>query len=313
MRKVFIKTLIGLAGKDKRIFLLTGDLGFSILEEFKEKFPDRFLNMGVAEQNMMGVAAGLALSGKIVFVYSIIPFLTMRCFEQIRNDVCFQNLNVRLVGVGAGLAYGPAGATHYALEDIAIMRALANMTIFSPGDPKEIEACTRLAAYNPGPAYIRLGKEGAGPVHSGRVNITTGKAVLLEDGKDFTIIASGPVLFTAKKVCEKLKRQRLSVRLISMPTVKPLDKKIITDSAGKTKAMATIEEHSLTGGLGSAVSEVLAESGAGILFKRCALKEGHRKIVGSRIYLLCKEGLSESGLVKSLLKMYADAGRRCRN
>ena len=309
MRKTFINTLIELSDKDKRMFLLTGDLGFSILEEFKNRFPDRFFNMGVAEQNMMGVAAGLALSGKIVFVYSIIPFLTMRCFEQIRNDICFQNLNVRLVGIGAGLAYGPAGATHHALEDIAIMRSLANMTILSPGDPRETETSIRLAAYKSGPVYIRLGKSDARPVHSHKVNFSIGKGILLEDGKDMTIIVSGSMLFVAKEVCENLKSKGLSIRLISMPTIKPLDKKMIMVSAARTKVMVTIEEHSEIGGLGTAVSEVLAESDSKTLFKRFALKDAHRKIVGSREYLLDMEGLSKDGLVKDLLKMAAKIKR----
>jgi len=150
MRKAFINTLIKEAEKDKRIFLLTGDLGFSVLEEFQKKFPDRFFDMGVAEQNMIGVAAGLALSGKIVFAYSIVPFVTMRCFEQIRNDLCYQNLNVRLIGIGGGVAYGTAGATHYALEDVSIMRSLVNMTVISPGDPKETEMAVRFSIKHKG-------------------------------------------------------------------------------------------------------------------------------------------------------------------
>ena len=239
MRKAFIDTLIKLAEKDKRIFLLSGDLGFSVLEPFKEKFTDRFFNMGVAEQNMIGVAAGLALSGKIVFVYSIVPFVTMRCFEQIRNDLCFQNLNVRLVGVGGGVAYGTAGATHHALEDIAIMRSLVNMTVIAPGDPKETEMTINASLKHSGPIYIRLGKGNEPVVHTAQ-NFEIGKGIVLKKGKDVTIIACGSMLFTAQQIEKELEKNNLSVNLISMPTVKPLDKEIILKSAHQTKAIFTI-------------------------------------------------------------------------
>ena len=158
MRTAFVNTLIELAEKDENIYLLTGDLGFSVLEGFIQKFPERFINCGVAEQNMMGVAAGLALSGKKPYVYSIIPFVTMRCFEQVRNDICYQNLDVKIVGVGSGLAYGFLGATHHAIEDIAILRVLPNMTILSPGDPTEARELTLKSYQTKNPTYLRLNK-----------------------------------------------------------------------------------------------------------------------------------------------------------
>lgn len=300
MRKVFIDTLVELAKKDKRIFLLTGDLGFSVLEKFRDKFPDRFFNMGVAEQNMIGVAAGLAMEGKIVFVYSIIPFVTMRCFEQIRNDLCLQNLNVRIVGVGAGVAYGPAGATHHAIEDIGIMRSLPNMTIVVPGDPKETEMTIRASVEYRGTMYIRLGKDNETIIHS-NFNFKIGKGIVLKEGKDVTIIASGSTLLLAKEVSEELKEKNISVSLISMPTIKPLDSELILKSAEKTKAIFTVEEHSLIGGLGSAVSEVLAESKYKVLFKRFALADEYSKIVGCQKFLLQKSGLTTKKIVRSIL------------
>lgn len=303
MRRAFINTLIELAEKDERIFLLTGDLGFSVLEGFRDRFPKRFFNMGVAEQNMIGVAAGLALSGKIVFVYSIIPFLTMRCFEQIRNDLCFQNLPVRLVGVGAGLSYGAAGPTHHAVEDIAIMRALTNMTVLNPGDSVEAEACARAACCMPGPVYIRLSKDAGTPLHSGNAKLDIIKGVVLSNGRDVTILGSGSMLFTAKLVCDILYKNGLSARLVSMPAVKPLDKKMVLDSAKKTKAIFTIEEHSQIGGLGSAVAEILAEAKDKVLFRRFALKDIYRKALGSRDYLLKNEGLSPESISKEILAL----------
>jgi len=300
MRKAFIDTLVELAGKDERIFLLTGDLGFSVLEGFRDRFPRRFFNMGVAEQNMIGVAAGLALSGKIVFVYSIVPFVTMRCLEQIRNDLCFHNLDVRIVGIGAGLTYGPAGATHHAVEDVSIMRSLVNMTVLSPGDPAETRVCVREACHRKGPVYIRLGKGVDAPVHRQNVKFSIGKAIVLRKGTDLTLIASGSMLSMAERICKKLGDKGLCVRFISMPTIKPIDQGAISDAAKATRAVFTLEEHGEIGGLGSAVADVLAESKNKVLFRKFALKDVYRKTVGSRDYLLKKEGLSEEGITRSI-------------
>ena len=302
MRETFIDTLMSLSEKDERIFLLTADLGFSVLERFAKKFPRRFINMGVAEQNTIGVAAGLALSGKIVFAYSIIPFITMRCFEQIRNNLCFQKLNVRLVGIGAGFAYGPAGATHHALEDISIMRSLTNMTVLTPGDPKETQACIQAAAYHHGPVYIRLGKGNSRIIHA-NLDFKIGKGIVLWSGDDLTIIASGSMLYTATKVREKLKQKGLSVGLISMPCIKPLDKKLILDVSKKTAALFTIEEHNEIGGLGSAASEVLAESRSKVPFKKFAVADSYDGACGNQDYLLDKNGLSVEKLVKKMLQL----------
>lgn len=303
MRKAFISTLIRLAKKDKRIFLLTGDLGFSFLEEFRDEFPDRFFNMGVAEQNMIGVAAGIALSGKIVFVYSIVPFVTMRCFEQIRNDLCYHKLNVRIIGIGGGLAYGAAGFTHHAVEDIAIMRSLVNMTVIAPGDSKETEAAVEKSIEYKGPVYIRLGKGSETAIHS-KLKFDIGRGILLNDGKDITIITSGSMLSTAKLVCEELNKKKISVRLISMPTIKPLDERIILKSAKNTEAIFTIEEHSLIGGLGSAIAEILAENRTKIYFKRIALPDTYLKETGSQDYLQRRLGLSVECIVKNILGEY---------
>ncbi len=195
MRTTFINTLTGLARKNKKIFLLTADLGFSVFENFSKEFPRRFINLGVAEQNMIGVASGLALSGKIVFVYSIIPFVTMRCFEQIRNDLCIHKLNVRIIGIGAGLSYGNQGPTHHAIEDVAIMRALPNMVVICPGDPIETELVLKESIVYQGPIYIRLGTGSKVHDHSAQIRYKVGKGILVEDGFDITIIGSGSLLY----------------------------------------------------------------------------------------------------------------------
>ena len=178
MRKAFVNKLTQLVNKNKDIYLLTGDLGFSVFDEFKNNFHDNYLNVGVSESNMIGMAAGLALAGKQVFVYSIIPFVTLRCLEQIRNDLCYQRLPVKIIGVGEGLSYGTAGATHHALEDIAIMSALPEMTVIAPGDPKEVECAVANSLELKGPCYIRLGKTGEPILHKKGFSFEIGKAII---------------------------------------------------------------------------------------------------------------------------------------
>ena len=303
MRTAFINTLTELAKENKSIFLLTGDLGFSVFENFQRQFPLRFFNMGVTEQNMIGVAAGLALSGKIVFVYSIIPFVTMRCFEQVRNDLCMQNLNVKIIGVGAGLYYGAAGPTHHAIEDIAIMRSLPNMMVVSPSTPDETRCVIESAIEYQGPIYVRLGRN-YGPIgsyKSGRFCL--GQGVMVNDGSDITIISSGSILRIAKDAAEKLNNEGTQVRLINLHTIKPVDKEIILKAAKETNAIFTIEEHSIIGGLGSAVAEILAESNLKIMFRRFALPDAFVKEAGSREYLLEKSCLSAEKIARTILKL----------
>lgn len=288
MRNTFIRTLIEEAKKDKRVFLITPDMGFSVLEEFRELFPDRFLNVGIAEQNAVGVAAGLALSGKIVYVYSIIPFVTMRCFEQVRVDVAYMKTNVRLVGVGAGLSYGPAGATHHSIEDIAIMRALPNMTICCPGDPIEVREIVKQSVSYSGPMYIRLGKNGEPKIHSEDTKIDIGKAVLVTQGDDLALITTSNMLEQGKIIVEEMINKGKFVSLISMPTIKPFDKEFILELIVNKKTIYTLEEHSVIGGLGSAVAEIIAESGSSVEFRRFGIPDTYSHIVGSQNYLRSK-------------------------
>ena len=184
MRTAFFKTLVEIAETDLRINLVVGDLGFGVVEPFVQRFPDRFLNVGVAEQNMSGVAAGMALCGKTVFTYSIANFPTLRCLEQIRNDICYHRANVKIVAVGGGLMYGALGMTHHATEDLAIMRALPEMTVVAPGDPLEAAHATRALAATPGPGYLRLGRAGEPAVHQGPIDFRIGRAIMLRDGSD---------------------------------------------------------------------------------------------------------------------------------
>jgi transketolase len=258
MRTAFLQTLCELAVRDKRLWLVTGDLGYSVLEPFAERFPARYVNAGVAEQNMLGVAAGLAMAGNIVFTYSIANFATLRCLEQIRNDVCYHNLPVRIVAVGGGVAYGSAGYTHHAVEDLAILRALPQMTVVAPGDPIETRLATEALINWPGPAYLRLGKAGEPVIHSSPIEFTLGKALVVRDGGDVTLVSTGGMLASICAAAERLASgHNVACRVLSLHTLKPLDRAAIVDAANQTGGIVAVEEHSRVGGLGSAMAEVL--------------------------------------------------------
>ncbi|MFC2057182.1 transketolase family protein [Chloroflexota bacterium] len=301
MRTAFIEALVDLARDDSSIFLLVGDLGYSVVEPFIEEYPDRFINCGVAEQNMTGIATGLALSGKIVFNYSIANFTTMRCLEQIRNDVCYHNANVKIVTVGGGLSYGTLGMTHHATEDLAIMRALPNMTVVAPGDPVEAKLATRAIVARPGPCYLRLGKAGEPVIHKEPPDFQIGRAINVRGGNDITLISTGGMLDNTFKAAEELARQGLQTRVLSMHTVKPLDTEAVLDAARETGCIMTIEEHSFIGGLGSAVTEFLAESTIHIPFKRLGIGDSFCLDVGNQEYLREIHSLSVDGIVKAAL------------
>jgi transketolase len=293
-----------MAGDDERIYLFTGDLGFSIFEPFMEKFPSRYFNMGVAEQNMMGVATGMALSGKIIFVYSIANFPTFRCLEQIRNDVCYHNVNVNIVTGGGGLSYGALGITHHATEDIAIMRALPNMTVIAPGDPLEAELATQACAAWPGPCYLRLGKTTEPQVHESLPSFSIGRAIGVKDGKDATLISTGCMLNSIVKAAGLLAEKGISARVLSMPTVKPMDRDAVLAAARETGVIVTVEEHSVIGGLGSAVAEVLSEaSGIDCKFRRMGIKDAFTHDVGNQEYLLKAHGLSVDDIVNTVIDL----------
>ena len=269
-----------------RIWLLTGDLGFSVLEKFADRFPDRYVNVGVAEQNMSGIAGGLARCGKIVFTYSIANFPTLRCLEQIRNDICYHSGNVKVVAVGGGYAYGAQGYTHHGIEDIAIMRSLPGMTVVAPGDPVETKLATHAIVEQNGPCYLRLGKANEPVVHKSLPEFRLGQAIWVCRGSDVTIISTGGMLMEAVETAERLEKlDGIRAGVVSMPTIKPLDSATVIQAANQTGAIVTAEEHSVTGGLGSAIAEVLAESGLTISFRRFGVPDRLNHTVGSQSYL----------------------------
>jgi transketolase len=300
VRTAFLETLFELAKADERIVFLTGDLGFSVIEPFAQALPKQFVNAGVAEQNMTAIAAGMALSGKIALTYSIANFPTLRCLEHIRNDVCYHEANVKVVAVGGGFAYGALGASHHATEELGVMRMMPGMTVVAPADPIEARLATRAIVAHPGPCYIRLGKAGEPNVHEGPVDFQLGRVIRLRDGKDVTLISTGGMLKTAMGVAHRLAERRVEARVLSMHTLKPLDTEAVLAAARDTGVVITLEQHSIIGGLGSAVAEVLAEAGLPVKFKRIGIPSAFSPRVGSQQYLEEQNGLDEAGVLRGV-------------
>lgn len=291
-----------MAEQDERVILLTGDLGFKIFDDFDGRFPGRFLNAGVAEANMISVAAGLAMEGLRPFAYSIAPFATLRCFEQIRNDVCYHNLPVTVVGVGGGFSYGPNGPTHHTLEDIGVMRTLPNMTVICPGDPVEAELAVLETSSHSGPMYLRLGRAGDPVVHRSRPKFQIGRALTVCNGSDCTLIATGGILPVALEAATLLRKQGIETRLISMHTVKPLDSAILEDCT-RGGHLFTIEEHGHAAGLGSSIGEWLTEHGVQCPLTSFAARNEFAHRSGSQAFLRAEHGLDAGHIARRILSV----------
>lgn len=259
MRNAFAQEITDLAGQDERIVLFSGDIGNRLFDTYKRSFPDRFYNCGVAEANMTGIAAGMALCGLRPVTYTIAAFNTARCLEQIRVDICYQNLPVVIAGVGSGLSYASLNATHHTLEDISFLRVLPNMTVICPGDAWEVRAAVRAAMKYNGPVYIRLGKKDEPLVHKSLPDFTIGKGITVRSGKDICLLSTGNILPTAVEVAERLEREGISAQVVSFHTVKPLDEGLLADIFSRVSLVVTIEEHSILGGLGGSVAEWLGD------------------------------------------------------
>lgn len=302
MRTAFIKELHALARGNGNISLLVGDLGYSVVEEFARDYPDRYLNAGVAEQNMTGVAAGLALGGGYtVFTYSIANFSTMRCLEQIRNDICYHQADVKVVIVGGGVAYGTHGFTHFAVEDIAVMRAMPGMVVAIPADPVESIAITRLAAASRGPWYIRLGRNGETRLHkSDLADLRPGMVLRLRHGSDGVVLATGPIASEALKAADADTRQ--SIAVFSVPFIKPLDQDALLSAVAGAKWVLAVEEHGPFGGLGSALAEALLDAGLHMPFMRLHFPEFIPES-GSQEYLRSRFGLDAAGIAAAVNRL----------
>ena len=297
MRSVFNETLQEIARHDERICMVLADIGYGEIEPFAQEFPERFLNVGVAEQNMTGVACGVAMEGNIAVTYSIANFPTIRCLEQIRNDVCYHNANVKIVIIGGGLAYGSLGISHHSTEDLAIMRALPNMVVVAPSDFAEARGATRAMIEHDGPVYYRCGYKQEPAIHTGEIDFKFGRSIQVCDGEDLTFIYTGTIGSNVMGAVALLKEAGISSRVLSMHTVKPIDAEAILKAAEETGAIVTVEEHNLMGGLGGAVAEVLADNcQVGIKFRRLALPDVNVSKVGSQEWLLEQYGLDALGI-----------------
>ena len=301
MRAVFNKTLLELAKKDKRIHMVLADIGYGEIEPFRDTFPERYYNVGVAEQNMTGVACGIAMEGNIAVTYSIANFPTLRCLEQIRNDVCYHDANVKIVIIGDGLAYGPLGISHHSTEDLAIMRALPNIVIEVPCDDYEAIAATHAMIEHNGPFYYRCGYKGEKDIHSGPIDFKIGKANTVREGSDITLMFCGPIGAEVVKAADMLKEEGVSCRIVSMHTIKPIDKEAIADACKNTGGIVTIEEHNIIGGLGAAVAEVIADEAlAPKKFKRLAFPDVNVAKIGGQAWIRDQYGLQANGIADSI-------------
>lgn len=304
MRFEVIRAVYEKAVTDKNLFFITGDYGHMNTAEFRANCSGRYFNGGMAEQNIIGMAAGLALSGKQAVAYSIVPFITLRCYEQIKVDVCDHNANVIVIGGGGGLAYSSAGATHLSIEDIGALRCLPNMKIVSPGDPKETYSLMNQLLEAGGPGYIRIGR-GKDPVLPDHP-VILGKAAVLRPGTDITIIVHGSIVFEALKVAESLASEGVSVEVLNMHTIKPLDTEAVLERAGSRKAIFALEEHSVIGGLGSAVAEVLMESGKRPnIFYRFGIQDFWPEEVGDIDYMRDITGISAPKVLEKIKLLLA--------
>ena len=304
MRSAFNETLLEIARNDPRIFMILADIGYGEIEPFAKEFPNRYFNVGVAEQNMTGVACGVAMEGNIAITYSIANFPTIRPLEQIRNDVCYHNANVKIVIIGGGLAYGALGVSHHSTEDIAIMRALPNMVVMAPCDLSEARAATHAMIEYDGPVYYRCGYKDEPPIHKGEIDFKIGRAIQVRDGSDLTLIYCGTIGYNTILAADMLAESGINCRVISMHTIKPIDKEAIIAAAGETGAIVTVEEHNITGGLGGAVAEVLMDAGAGdCKFKRVAIPDVNLSLVGGQEWLEEQYGLSPNAIAEQAKKL----------
>ncbi len=283
MRATFFNYLVEEAARDPNLYLIVGDVGFSVAEKFQQQFPTRFINAGIAEQNMIGVAAGLAMAGKNVYVYSIVPFVTMRCFEQIRNDLCYQHLPVKLVGVGGGFSYGAMGATHHAIEDIAIMRALPTMTVVAPANKYETAHLLPQLNKCAGPVYLRLATADELVSYPSNIIPQLGKTCDVIPHNSRYLMTTGNALDLGYQVQQELAQHNITCGLASMHTVKPIDQEFLGNKNLDT--VFTLEEHSIIGGLGQAVAQSLCENSFHGIFHAFGIPDCYAPECGSRLEL----------------------------
>lgn len=304
MRNDFVKQTLEEMGRNESIIFLTADLGFKALEPIREAFPERFVNVGVAEQNMISIAAGLAIEGKRVITYSIAPFAVFRPFEQIRLDICYHNLDVKIIGTGGGFNYPNHGVSHHSIEDLGILATLPNMTVVCPAYSWEAREATKTLLNFSGPAYLRLGKSPGINYQKNDWKFQIGKGYQVRPGEKIVIFVSGNILDLVEKTAKLIeKKTEMRVGIISMPSIKPFDKKLIKKVASRALLVASVEEHVAQGGLGAGIAQVMAHERLSPIFLTFCLPDKFIKAVGDREYLLRQVGISPEAIAQKLLKV----------
>ena len=301
--EVFSETMMSLAKDDKNVLAVTSDSrGSGKLAPFAAAYPDQIVEVGIAEQNLVGISAGLASTGKIVYAVSPACFLTARALEQIKNDVCYSDHPVKLVGISAGVSYGALGSTHHSTHDLAVLRAINNIVIIVPADNFETEKAIRTAATMSHPVYIRFGKRPMYHLHDPRTKFEVGKSITIRQGSDITFIATGETVYYVLVAAKLLEKQGLSARVISMHTIKPLDTEAVLQAASDSRAMVTVEEHRVFGGLGEACASVLMEARISIPFKIVGLPDEYT-VTGSQVEIFNHYGINAHGLAETAGKL----------
>lgn len=302
MRNTFVKVLDKIAQKDNRVICVIGDTGFSVFEEFEKKYKERFVNIGIAEQNFVSFGAGLAAMGMKPFIYNVVSFMTYRAFEQIELDVCFQENPVVLVGVGGGHAYGPAGPTHHGYFDLSLMTSLPNMTVICPGDPVEMEAAMYAAYEMNSPVYIRIGRSVDPVVHEYPIDFKVGRGIEMNKGERAVLLVTGTCLKDGVQAVKLLKNEGINISLYSMPTIKPVDRELIERCMTEYEYIFTLEEHSKNGGLGTAVGNVMLESKVDSKAKlvKFGFPDTFAPVTGSREYLNALYGMNAESVSETI-------------
>jgi len=308
-QEVVAKTLLTLARENKDVLVVTSDSrGSGKLMTYAAAVPDQLIEVGIAEQNLVGVAAGLASAGRTVFAVSPASFLTARALEQIKNDVCYSNQPVKLIGISAGVSYGALGSTHHAIHDIAVLRAINNITIIAPADNLESTEAIKAAAQMSHPVYIRFGKRPMPHLHPPGTPFEVGKSLRIRNGRDLAFVATGETVYPALKAAEQMEKSDYSCRVISMHTIKPLDVEAVMRAAEECRAIVTVEEHRTAGGLGEACAAILMEANMQVPFKIAGITDEYT-MTGNQLEIFGHYGLTAAGLTRTAITLLEDNTR----
>lgn len=310
MQKAYISSLYELVSKDQNVISLLSDSGTMFDEKLAHDYPKQCLNFGIAEEHFIGAASGLASCGKIPFAYTSGAFLAYRAYEFIRDDVCFQNRNVKIIGMGSGVSWSTLGPSHHTTEDISVLRSLPNLVFLSPASPLEVSNCVNAAYDITGPVYIRLGMSNEREIYDGNYEFTVGKNIILRDGSDVTIFSTGSIISEVLSAAEQLSKMGIEVQVINVHSLKPFDKESVLKAAKVSKLLVSVEDHSIFGGLGGIIAEVLCEFGVGIRLERIGLCNMFAKGYGTENEVRRQNGLDSESIVNRVLRTYAEVKNR---